>query len=212
LSSNQLTLAIRKGILAYLLTFLMVSMVISFAYGIAMNFPSFLTWNKFVKLIPIFQDPGAIIICIVIEILFCFFEARKKIELDYLFTILIVIPPVILGSLTNYCFRENYHLSFNFRFYFFAIIPILFNIIALEIGKKFPQKNKTLEDKINALIKEKGLSPAEIRIIYLIIEGKQNTKIAQELFITEGTVKNHIYSIFKKLQIKSRTHLISLLK
>jgi DNA-binding NarL/FixJ family response regulator len=49
-----------------------------------------------------------------------------------------------------------------------------------------------------------GLSEREIEVLRLLAEGKGNSEIAQELFISPKTVKNHIASILMKLQIENR--------
>jgi ligand-binding sensor domain-containing protein/DNA-binding CsgD family transcriptional regulator len=57
-----------------------------------------------------------------------------------------------------------------------------------------------------------GLSNREKEIIRLILAGKSNREIEDRLFIAGNTVKNHIYSIFKKLGVKSRSQLIAFFK
>jgi DNA-binding CsgD family transcriptional regulator len=52
------------------------------------------------------------------------------------------------------------------------------------------------------------LSDREREVLALMIEGKTNAQIAQILFITEKTVKNHAYRIYKKLGVQSRVELI----
>ena len=52
-----------------------------------------------------------------------------------------------------------------------------------------------------------GLKERELEIIQLIIEGKKNRDIAQKTFITEGSVKNIISRILKKLDLEDRTQL-----
>jgi DNA-binding NarL/FixJ family response regulator len=49
-----------------------------------------------------------------------------------------------------------------------------------------------------------GLSKREIQILRLVADGKENKEIAQELFISPQTVKNHISNILAKLQIENR--------
>lgn len=51
------------------------------------------------------------------------------------------------------------------------------------------------------------LTPRELEIVQLIGNGKNNREIADELFITDGTVKNHISSILVKLELRDRTQL-----
>jgi len=49
------------------------------------------------------------------------------------------------------------------------------------------------------------LSERELEVLTLIAAGKSNRRIAQELFITAGTVKTHIRNIYRKLDAHSRT-------
>ena len=49
------------------------------------------------------------------------------------------------------------------------------------------------------------LSERELEVLILIEAGKSNRRIAQELFVTTGTVKTHIRSIYRKLDSHSRT-------
>jgi len=53
----------------------------------------------------------------------------------------------------------------------------------------------------------KKLTDREIEITQLIVQGKSNPQIAQELFISESTVKNHISNILHKLEMKDRVEL-----
>jgi LuxR family maltose regulon positive regulatory protein len=49
------------------------------------------------------------------------------------------------------------------------------------------------------------LSERELEVLQLIASGKSNSRIAQELFVTAGTVKTHIRNIYRKLDAHSRT-------
>ena len=50
-----------------------------------------------------------------------------------------------------------------------------------------------------------SLSPQERRILDLIAEGKTNRQIAEELYISEKTVKNRTTGLFSKLKMNNRT-------
>lgn len=52
------------------------------------------------------------------------------------------------------------------------------------------------------------LTKRELEIIHQVIEGKENREIARSLFISEGTVKNTISGILKKLNLKTRIQLV----
>ena len=52
------------------------------------------------------------------------------------------------------------------------------------------------------------LSPREIEILKIVATGASNREIADKLFISEGTVKNHLSSILNKLGVRDRMQAI----
>jgi DNA-binding NarL/FixJ family response regulator len=56
--------------------------------------------------------------------------------------------------------------------------------------------------------KSNNLTRREIEILYQIAEGYKNSEIAEILFISEKTVKNHISQIFRKIGIKNRAQAV----
>ena len=55
-----------------------------------------------------------------------------------------------------------------------------------------------------------ALSPRETELLQVIAEGKSNREIANELFITEGTVKFHINRILTKLSASNRSEAVAI--
>lgn len=53
------------------------------------------------------------------------------------------------------------------------------------------------------------LSPREIEITRGVAEGLRNREIAERLFISEGTVKTHLRTIFEKTGVESRLALVN---
>ena len=49
------------------------------------------------------------------------------------------------------------------------------------------------------------LTPREREVLCLIATGSSNREIAQKLFISEGTVKNHVTNILNRLHLRDRT-------
>ena len=49
------------------------------------------------------------------------------------------------------------------------------------------------------------LSQREMEVLALVARGMSNKLIAKNLFISEKTVKNHLYSIFRKIGVSDRT-------
>ena len=50
-----------------------------------------------------------------------------------------------------------------------------------------------------------GLSPREIEVLRLIVDGRTNAEIAAELYLSERTVHRHVSNILTKLGVRSRT-------
>lgn len=54
-----------------------------------------------------------------------------------------------------------------------------------------------------------GLTNREKEILNKLRVGASNTEIARLLFISENTVKTHLYNLFKKISVKNRTQAVS---
>ncbi|WP_163473782.1 LuxR C-terminal-related transcriptional regulator, partial [Klebsiella michiganensis] len=50
-----------------------------------------------------------------------------------------------------------------------------------------------------------SLSPQQLRILRMIVQGRLNKQIAGELRVSEQTVKIHVSTIFRKLGVSTRT-------
>lgn len=71
--------------------------------------------------------------------------------------------------------------------------------------------NKVISDnqviKLDKVIDKFNLSKKEIDIIKLIANGLSNKEISEELFLSEGTIKNNITNILSKLNLRDRTQI-----
>lgn len=78
--------------------------------------------------------------------------------------------------------------------------------VAVKVIDKFSKlakgnKEKKLDSRVELL------TDREIDICKLIAEGKNNKEIADELYLSQGTVKNHITRVLIKLDLRDRTQL-----
>lgn len=64
--------------------------------------------------------------------------------------------------------------------------------------------------EIAAHAADDALTAREIEVLSLIAEGKSNKLVADDLSITEETVKGHVKSILSKLGANDRTHAVTL--
>jgi len=69
--------------------------------------------------------------------------------------------------------------------------------------KPEPQKRADEEDLII-----EPLTPREQDVLELLVEGLSNREIGAQLFLSEGTIKNHVSNIIGKLQANDRTHAV----
>ena len=112
------------------------------------------------------------------------------------------------------------HLDFYFfhtgiEKYFDPLILLLINLCPF-IWLKFYFTKKNLpsstaerrENILNKLCRKYHISKREKEIIELILTGKSNKEIEDSLFISFNTVKNHIYNIYQKFGVQSRSQLI----
>ncbi len=52
------------------------------------------------------------------------------------------------------------------------------------------------------------LSEREREVLHWLASGVSNREIGRQLFITESTVKRHVYHIFGKLNVRNRTQAV----
>ena len=69
-----------------------------------------------------------------------------------------------------------------------------------------------LEQVISSVIQEYKLTDREIHVLRCLGDGMTNPKIAEELAISEATVKVHVHNLMKKLPVGSRQEIPSWLK
>jgi DNA-binding NarL/FixJ family response regulator len=65
---------------------------------------------------------------------------------------------------------------------------------------------KGLDGEYADIVGSAGLTDREIEILQLIVRGCSNAEIAQQLFVTVGTIKTHVRHILNKLCVDDRTH------
>ncbi len=70
-------------------------------------------------------------------------------------------------------------------------------------------RRATMSAKNLRAMRSAGLTPREIEVCHLIREGCENPEISSRLSICVNTTKNHVKSIYKKLQAKSRAELVA---
>jgi two-component system, NarL family, response regulator len=84
---------------------------------------------------------------------------------------------------------------------------LLDTIRIVRAGKKFINSEVAAELASHAA--DDALSEREIEVLSLIAEGNSNKLVADQLAISEDTVKGHVKSILSKLGVNDRTHAVT---
>lgn len=110
---------------------------------------------------------------------------------------------------------ENYYFELVFNFSFFLIITFIeiYFLYSVEWQVLLPQADSRDENKsFDSFVEKYAITTRESEIILELLTGKTNKQIAQDLFISLQTVKDHNYRIYQKTNVKSRSQLASLLR
>lgn len=96
-------------------------------------------------------------------------------------------------------------------FWFVVNIATVIFIYRTDFNEAFKSEQQSviaqefnLDSRMDEVAKEYDLTGREKDLSRLIYEGNSNSQIAQKLFISESTVKTHVYNIFRKMDVKNR--------
>jgi len=117
-----------------------------------------------------------------------------------------------------FVYASPYYITFFLEFSWLQIVsPYLYytlHLIPLFFLKQYCQLDQHLNPigasttiNLESVAKKFNISRREIAILELIIIGKSNHQIADQLSISPNTVRNHIYNIYGKTKVKNRIQL-----
>lgn len=88
---------------------------------------------------------------------------------------------------------------------YFFFLPIIYIVLSIQIILYLSKFFSFKEFPVNSY----DLTNREQELVYLIIIGNSNKEISNKLHISLSTVKNHIYNIYRKVNVKNRFELIN---
>ncbi|MDY4840223.1 MAG: helix-turn-helix transcriptional regulator [Lachnospiraceae bacterium] len=115
-----------------------------------------------------------------------------------------------LGAGLGMALKSNIVVLVFTSFALFTVTVILF-FYFYEIYYTNTSEGQDETIRIDSFIEQFGLTAREKEVLILILKGNTNSKIADNLFISESTVKFHVKNILKKTQCANRKELLSLL-
>ena len=94
-----------------------------------------------------------------------------------------------------------------------AAIAIVFFFVGIYINKKSLSKPKEASKEINhEKIAKLGITNREYEVLQAIASGLSNKEIADQLFLSESTIKTHVSNLLVKLNAKRRTQALQIAK
>src|SRR4030095_15876428 len=89
-----------------------------------------------------------------------------------------------------------------------AILPALPNrtlsLFATTLLHSFSPKPMPFGGATSSTVSVEALSQQELRVLRLLVAGLSNADIARELIVSTNTIKTHVKSIYRKLNVTSR--------
>lgn len=93
---------------------------------------------------------------------------------------------------------------------------LFWHVRSKKAGEADPDQATNREDyiriRVNTLGSTHDLTDRELEVLYLLMQGKSNMQIGQDMFISEGTVKAHLHHIYRKFDIHNRKELQALVE
>jgi ligand-binding sensor domain-containing protein/DNA-binding CsgD family transcriptional regulator len=100
--------------------------------------------------------------------------------------------------------------------WWFASLLLLAGVLTVKLWRRNRQKYLSMrlksEAEMEPMFEKYGVTKREKEIIGLILKGKTNKDIEDQLYISLNTVKSYIYRIYKKFGVQSRLELIHLIQ
>ncbi|RFS16776.1 helix-turn-helix transcriptional regulator [Emticicia sp. C21] len=112
-------------------------------------------------------------------------------------------------------FLENHNqaiieLIFIFLFFLTNTALAIYFTYAVKLVSEVEETPVTMS--FDTFIEKYTITPREAEIVQFIYQGKTNQEIADKLFVTVQTIKDHTHRIYQKTEVKSRAQLTSLLQ
>ena len=62
-------------------------------------------------------------------------------------------------------------------------------------------------DRVRPTVGWESLTPTELLVVELVVSGKTNPQIAEQLLLSRATVKTHLVHVYEKLGLRTRAEL-----
>jgi DNA-binding CsgD family transcriptional regulator len=132
---------------------------------------------------------------------------RRDISFRMLGIGLLLLGISVLGEIIHYLL---YHTISDFSLVLYAAVPFFFIMVLKNQSLYYQKQEIENPEKIKTIFEQFNLSGKEQEIAMEVLQGKSNKEIAYDMDISSSTVKSHIYSIYKKVNVQSRVQFVNL--
>lgn len=135
----------------------------------------------------------------------------------YLLSYMVVVTTMLTWNFLSYSWGESSvywgngkfvrePLDLTIIFWLAVNVANIYILYILEFCDAYKEKHRIFDPKerLVQVAEQFSLTTREGDLVRLIYDGRSNGEIAKSLFISESTVKTHIYNIYKKLDIRNR--------
>lgn len=130
----------------------------------------------------------------------------------FLAVLCIIVTLSIVGSRTAFNpFRKDKEIYVIFWIALNAMNMVLV-WTSCKTNKTGENRAETVEERIDRLASERGLSSREREIAFLLYKGKTNNEIADMLFLSSNTIKVHTSNLYRKLGISTRMQAVGVVR
>ena len=175
---------------------------------------AYLTLNEFKPLEDIRQLYALLFLFITVftALLLAFYKIRYLKHHHKLILSLLVLfsGAVHLLLFTDWINIPLYELIFILLFFLSNTGLVVYFLFTVQLPAITEEKEEVMSFEV--FIQRYGITARESEIVMEIYQGKTNKEIADTLFVTVQTIKDHTHRIYQKTNVKNRTQLASLLR
>ena len=84
-------------------------------------------------------------------------------------------------------------------------------VLAADLALRLAESLRAEPDRLDFERRVRGLTARQREVLSLLADGRSNREVAGKLFVSEGTIKNHVTQILQTLGVRDRTRLAVLL-
>ncbi len=90
------------------------------------------------------------------------------------------------------------------------LLAVAFTALGIWVGHRLTRKPAPRDSDINRqALDALGISDKEYAVLELLALGHSNQEIAERLFVSPNTIKTHLASLYRKLEVSRRTQAVS---